>query len=98
MIFVADTVGTRTSCRAHQWIVDLGTPERAAARSAVYAPTASMGCQQRSIVDDLRVADRCARSLALARFSATRSDRQAATRGGARPPVEPSRERTSLVT
>src|SRR5437868_2616529 len=31
-----------TSCRAHQWTVESGTPESAAARSAGYAPRGNL--------------------------------------------------------
>jgi hypothetical protein len=42
LTFSAETLGIRISFRAHQWMVDFGTPDSAAARSAVYAPVRSI--------------------------------------------------------
>jgi hypothetical protein len=42
LTFSAETLGIRISFRAHQWMVDFGTPDSAAARSAVYAPVTSI--------------------------------------------------------
>jgi hypothetical protein len=39
----AEMDGTSTWCRAHQWTVESGTPESAAARSAGYAPRCAIG-------------------------------------------------------